>query len=95
LQEKVALVSTEGIHQLHIFVFVLAVFHVLYCVTTLALGKAKVYFDLKSLFFFLFWSLGQTETRARAWIKTVWFADEKVEGVGNGNEDSWLSVLTW
>ncbi|KAL0775268.1 hypothetical protein Bca101_040420 [Brassica carinata] len=39
---KVALVSAYGIHQLHIFIFVLAVFHVLYCITTYALGKTKM-----------------------------------------------------
>ncbi|XP_023534411.1 MLO-like protein 6 [Cucurbita pepo subsp. pepo] len=39
---KVPFVSEEGIHQLHIFIFVLAVFHVLYCVLTLALGNAKM-----------------------------------------------------
>ncbi|KAL3649377.1 MLO-like protein 6 [Castilleja foliolosa] len=39
---KVAFVSSSGIHQLHIFIFVLAVFHVLYCILTLALGRAKM-----------------------------------------------------
>ncbi|KAH1222111.1 MLO-like protein 6 [Glycine max] len=39
---KVPFVSSEGIHQLHIFIFVLAVFHVLYCILTLALGRAKM-----------------------------------------------------
>ncbi|XP_018474916.1 MLO-like protein 12 isoform X2 [Raphanus sativus] len=39
---KVALVSAYGIHQLHIFIFVLAVFHILYCVITYALGKTKM-----------------------------------------------------
>jgi mlo protein len=39
---KVAFVSAEGIHQLHIFIFVLAVFHVICCILTLALGRAKV-----------------------------------------------------
>ncbi|KAL3825919.1 hypothetical protein ACJIZ3_021948 [Penstemon smallii] len=39
---KVPLVSTDGIHQLHIFIFVLAVFHVLCCIATLALGRAKM-----------------------------------------------------
>ncbi|KAL2332055.1 hypothetical protein Fmac_019636 [Flemingia macrophylla] len=39
---KVPFVSSEGIHQLHIFIFVLAVFHVLYCILTLALGRAKI-----------------------------------------------------
>ncbi|KAF7113535.1 hypothetical protein RHSIM_RhsimUnG0115000 [Rhododendron simsii] len=38
----VPFVSTYGIHQLHIFIFVLAVFHVLYCIITLALGRAKM-----------------------------------------------------
>ncbi|CAI9778412.1 unnamed protein product [Fraxinus pennsylvanica] len=39
---KVPFVSADGIHQLHIFIFVLAVFHVLYCILTLALGRAKM-----------------------------------------------------
>ncbi|KAK7312546.1 hypothetical protein VNO77_36483 [Canavalia gladiata] len=39
---KVPLVSSDGIHQLHIFIFVLAVFHVLYCIITMALGRAKM-----------------------------------------------------
>ncbi|XP_051120813.1 MLO-like protein 6 [Andrographis paniculata] len=39
---KVPFVSTDGIHQLHIFIFVLAIFHVLYCIATLALGRAKM-----------------------------------------------------
>nr|POF11390.1 mlo protein like 1 [Quercus suber] len=39
---KVALVSQSGLHQLHIFIFVLAVFHVLYSVITLVLAKAKM-----------------------------------------------------
>ncbi|PSR89983.1 MLO-like protein [Actinidia chinensis var. chinensis] len=41
-KNKVPLVSADGIHQLHIFIFVLAVFHVLYCILTLALGRAKM-----------------------------------------------------
>ncbi|KAK4440760.1 MLO-like protein 6 [Sesamum alatum] len=39
---KVAFVSAQGIHQLHIFIFVLAIFHVLYCILTMALGRAKM-----------------------------------------------------
>ena len=39
---KVAFVSAYGIHQLHIFIFVLAVFHVLYCIITYALGRYKM-----------------------------------------------------
>ncbi|XP_022729353.1 MLO-like protein 6 [Durio zibethinus] len=41
-QGKVPFVSSDGIHQLHIFIFVLAVCHVIYCVLTLALGRAKM-----------------------------------------------------
>ncbi|CAK7343000.1 unnamed protein product [Dovyalis caffra] len=40
--DKVALVSADGITQLHIFIFVLAVFHVLSCILTLALSRAKM-----------------------------------------------------
>ncbi|KAK6936024.1 Mlo-related protein [Dillenia turbinata] len=39
---KVPFVSADGIHQLHIFIFVLAVFHVSYCIMTLLLGRAKM-----------------------------------------------------
>lgn len=39
---KVAFVSTDGIHQLHLFIFVLALFHVLYCILTMAFGRAKM-----------------------------------------------------
>ncbi|KAF2300576.1 hypothetical protein GH714_014107 [Hevea brasiliensis] len=41
-EREVPFVSSEGIHQLHIFIFVLAVFHVLYCVLTMVLGRAKM-----------------------------------------------------
>ncbi|THF98104.1 hypothetical protein TEA_013410 [Camellia sinensis var. sinensis] len=39
---KVSLISQSGVHQLHIFIFVLAIFHVLYSVITMALAQAKV-----------------------------------------------------
>ncbi|XP_007009792.2 PREDICTED: MLO-like protein 6 isoform X1 [Theobroma cacao] len=39
---KVAFVSTYGIHQLHIFIFVLAISHILYCIITYALGRTKM-----------------------------------------------------
>ncbi|XP_026662382.2 LOW QUALITY PROTEIN: MLO-like protein 6 [Phoenix dactylifera] len=41
-QDKVPFISSEGIHQLHIFIFVLAVSHVLYCIITMALGRLKM-----------------------------------------------------
>ncbi|GFP98875.1 mlo-like protein 6 [Phtheirospermum japonicum] len=42
---QVQLVSAYGIHQLHIFIFVLAVSHVLYCVITYGLGRLKTLKD--------------------------------------------------
>ncbi|XP_022957519.1 MLO-like protein 12 isoform X1 [Cucurbita moschata] len=39
---QLAFVSAYGIHQLHIFIFVLAAFHILYCITILALGRTKM-----------------------------------------------------
>ncbi|ERN17137.1 MLO-like protein 9 [Amborella trichopoda] len=39
---KVSLVSTNAIHQLHIFIFFLAVFHVIFSAVVMALGRAKI-----------------------------------------------------
>ncbi|GAA0185941.1 hypothetical protein LIER_33229 [Lithospermum erythrorhizon] len=39
---KVPLISKLGVHQLHIFIFVLAVFHVLYSMITMFLAQAKM-----------------------------------------------------
>ncbi|XP_038709845.1 MLO-like protein 13 isoform X2 [Tripterygium wilfordii] len=39
---KVPLLSLEALHQLHIFIFVLAVVHVIFCVTTMILGGARI-----------------------------------------------------
>ncbi|CAL5329933.1 unnamed protein product [Camellia sinensis] len=39
---KVPLLSLEALHQLHIFIFVLAVVHVIFCATTMILGGAKI-----------------------------------------------------
>lgn len=36
------LISVNGLHQLHIFIFFLAVFHVIYSAITMALGRLKV-----------------------------------------------------
>ncbi|XP_010270524.1 PREDICTED: MLO-like protein 9 [Nelumbo nucifera] len=36
------LISLNGLHQLHIFIFFLAVFHVLYSATTMMLGRLKI-----------------------------------------------------
>ncbi|KAK9928601.1 hypothetical protein M0R45_025727 [Rubus argutus] len=39
---KVPLLSLEGLHHLHIFIFVLAVVHVIFCATTMVLGRSKI-----------------------------------------------------
>uniref|UniRef100_A0A0D9WGK9 MLO-like protein n=1 Tax=Leersia perrieri TaxID=77586 RepID=A0A0D9WGK9_9ORYZ len=40
---KVPLLSLEAIHQLHIFIFVLAITHVIFSVSTMLLGGAKIH----------------------------------------------------
>nr|XP_043615552.1 MLO-like protein 9 [Erigeron canadensis] len=37
-----ALITVEGLHQLHIFIFFLAVFHVIYSALTMIAGRAKI-----------------------------------------------------
>ena len=41
-QGKVPLLSLEALHQLHIFIFVLALVHVIFCVSTMFLGGVRV-----------------------------------------------------
>ncbi|XP_059455812.1 MLO-like protein 6 [Corylus avellana] len=50
---KVAFMSAYAIHQLHVFIFVLALFHVIFCILTLALGRTKM----------RRWKLWEDETR--------------------------------
>ncbi|WOL18191.1 MLO-like protein 9 isoform X1 [Canna indica] len=38
---KVSLISLDGLHHLHLFIFFLAVFHVIYSAVIMALGRAK------------------------------------------------------
>jgi hypothetical protein len=47
----VSLVSADGMHQLHIFVFFLAVFHVTFSFFTMSLGRAKVWLLLALCWF--------------------------------------------
>lgn len=42
LQHKVPLLSLEGLHHLHIFIFVLAIVHVTFSVLTVVFGGARV-----------------------------------------------------
>ncbi|XP_078154400.1 MLO-like protein 13 isoform X2 [Carex rostrata] len=39
---EVPLLSLEALHELHIFIFVLAIVHVVFCATTMVLGGAKI-----------------------------------------------------
>ncbi|XVE91075.1 hypothetical protein DITRI_Ditri20bG0126800 [Diplodiscus trichospermus] len=41
-QGKVPFLQLEALHQLHIFIFVLAVVHVIFCVMTMGLGGARI-----------------------------------------------------
>ncbi|GJM92240.1 hypothetical protein PR202_ga08685 [Eleusine coracana subsp. coracana] len=40
---KVPLLSLEALHQLHIFIFILAIAHVIFCVLTMLLGGARIH----------------------------------------------------
>lgn len=48
--------SLEALHQLHIFIFVLAIVHVVFCLLTMILGGARVN-DLNCLVYCQFSSL--------------------------------------
>lgn len=41
-QGKAPLITVDGLHQLHILIFFLAVLHVVYSAVTMALGRLKV-----------------------------------------------------
>lgn len=59
LQDKVPLLSHEAIHHLHIFIFVLAIVHVTFCVLTILFGGMKVYMLGSLLMLFV-------------WVITIW-----------------------
>jgi len=59
-QGSVPLISAHGLHQLRIFIFFLAVFHVVYSVITMLLRRMKVegvHIDQVSIWFCYFISL--------------------------------------
>ncbi|KAK9938860.1 hypothetical protein M0R45_015576 [Rubus argutus] len=82
---EAAFVSTYAIHQLHIFTVVLQVFHVLYCIATLALGRYKV-------------SLGSaTRVIAAVLLSLVTAAGDEDYG-GSSQFDGasdWSTVMRW
>lgn len=67
---KVSLVSSDGIHQLHMFIFVLAIFHVLCSLITLALGRAKVHMFLSQTVFYSY-TYTNTSTCCRARVNYI------------------------
>ena len=87
-QGKVAFVSSYGMHQLHIFIFVLAVCHVIYCIVTYALGKTKVNY------YYYLHIVVKTGSKLLLFVKDCIILlisatlDEKVEEVGRGDQDN-------
>lgn len=67
-QGKVPMFSLEALHQLHIFIFVLAIVHVVFCVLTMILGGARVN-DLNCLVYCQFSSL---IIYCDLWVVTIW-----------------------
>jgi hypothetical protein len=80
LQGKVSLVSADGITQLNIFIFVLAAFHVLCCIITLTLSRAKA---CTVSFFFFFLCDYYLEQGFSCFVYCWWIADEEMEEMGN------------
>ncbi|KAG9129105.1 hypothetical protein Leryth_006380 [Lithospermum erythrorhizon] len=91
-QGKVPLISKLGVHQLHIFIFVLAVFHVLYSMITMFLAQAKVCHLV--LFGFLFFMAFILLYVNRDKEKHVHLSlDEEMESLGTGNNFLRISIL--
>jgi hypothetical protein len=88
LQGKVSLVSADGITQLNIFIFVLAAFHVLCCIITLTLSRAKAC-TVSFFFFFFFFFLCDyyLEQGFSCFVYCCWNADEEMEEMGNRDDN--------
>jgi hypothetical protein len=83
-QGMVSLVSSDALHQLHIFVFFLAVFHVVFSALTMSLSRAKVRLVLTSCG--LPFLDSPREQKPEAGSQFGFFcADADMEGVGKGN----------
>ena len=80
-QGKVPLLSEEALHQLHIFIFVLAVAHVFFSATTMLLGGAKVNRPRLSA------ELLYVALTGCCWLRAVFicYPDTQMETVGGGN----------
>jgi mlo protein len=86
---KVSLISINALHQLHIFIFFLAVFHVSYSAITMALGRAKVPYI--QLIYFLACSI----IRPPSMILHIVLSDTCMERMGERSGRARLRVLQW
>lgn len=75
LQGYVPLISLNALHQVHIFIFFLAVFHVIYSAITMMLGRAKVSFIMFSYVSvrFDYWWIGVIVVfvRVDSWMESL------------------------
>uniref|UniRef100_A0A0E0KZ99 MLO-like protein n=1 Tax=Oryza punctata TaxID=4537 RepID=A0A0E0KZ99_ORYPU len=74
---KVSLISINALHQLHIFIFFLAVFHVTYSAITMALGRAKAKLSFSSSFSTSFMAISANSFEPRSWRRCCRFVDGK------------------
>lgn len=77
---KAPLLSLEALHQLHIFIFVLAVAHVAFCAINMLLGRAKI----------REWKLWEDAIRAETPKENVKLTPHQQEFVKERAEGSWL-----
>ncbi|XP_059068866.1 MLO-like protein 2 [Cryptomeria japonica] len=86
-QGKVPLISQDGLHQLHIFIFVLAVFHVLSCVMTMSLGWAKM----------RTWKAWEEEAKSKFSIDPSRFRFTRETTFGRRHVSFWstIPIFTW
>uniref|UniRef100_A0A0E0L2L9 MLO-like protein n=1 Tax=Oryza punctata TaxID=4537 RepID=A0A0E0L2L9_ORYPU len=83
---KVPLLSLEAIHQLHIFIFVLAITHVIFSVSTMLLGGAKVsHLLIKSIEI-----AGQPGPAKVAHVRQFEFINDHFKGMGKDSK-----ILSW
>jgi hypothetical protein len=93
--------------QLHIFIFVLAVLHVLFGILTIYLAREKVsamgYIMIFSnmiqfklcLKSYLLWYFHVLESFFGEILKSFSYPDEALESMGHGDRNIGLSVFTW
>lgn len=89
-QGKVTLLSLEALHQLHIFIFVLALVHVIFCATTMFLGGLRVSLAVLSPMFkpsFTQWWINSNQIQPVT-VCVSSYADSAMETMGRFNKGS-------